>query len=96
MTGPDLPAGATVEVTGADGAVLQVRPLARADSLAPSPHGQSGGAAAGCPGAAPTEPLPLAGPAGRATVPCVKRSLATGLVAHDGIEVSGCLHISRR
>ena len=27
VTGPDLPAGATVEVTGADGAVLQVRPL---------------------------------------------------------------------
>jgi inner membrane protein len=28
VTGPDLPAGATVEVTGADGVVLQVRPAA--------------------------------------------------------------------
>jgi membrane protein implicated in regulation of membrane protease activity len=27
VTGPDLPAGQTVEVIGADGAVLQVRPL---------------------------------------------------------------------
>jgi hypothetical protein len=27
VTGPDLPAGETVEVIGADGAVLQVRPL---------------------------------------------------------------------
>jgi inner membrane protein len=28
VTGPDLPAGRTVEVVGADGAVLQVRPTA--------------------------------------------------------------------
>ena len=28
VTGPDLPAGQTVEVIGADGAVLQVRPVA--------------------------------------------------------------------
>ena len=27
VTGPDLPAGQTVEVVGADGAVLQVRPI---------------------------------------------------------------------
>jgi membrane protein implicated in regulation of membrane protease activity len=30
VSGPDLPAGTTVEVTGADGVVLQVRPLAGA------------------------------------------------------------------
>jgi inner membrane protein len=29
VTGPDLPAGRTVEVTGAEGAVLQVRPARR-------------------------------------------------------------------
>jgi membrane protein implicated in regulation of membrane protease activity len=28
VTGPDLPAGAAVEVTGADGVVLEVRPRA--------------------------------------------------------------------
>jgi membrane protein implicated in regulation of membrane protease activity len=50
VTGPDLPAGATVEVTGADGVVLQVRPLARADSLASTGRGPSAGAATGCAG----------------------------------------------
>jgi membrane protein implicated in regulation of membrane protease activity len=50
VSGPDLPAGAPVEVTGADGVVLQVRPLARADSAARGPHAPSAGAAAGCPG----------------------------------------------
>jgi hypothetical protein len=29
VTGPDLPAGRTVEVTGAEGVVLQVRPVRR-------------------------------------------------------------------
>jgi hypothetical protein len=43
VTGPDLPAGQTVEVIGADGAVLQVRPLPgdrkplRAKSRPPEP-----------------------------------------------------------
>jgi inner membrane protein len=50
VTGPDLPAGATVEVTGADGVVLQVRPLAGADRLASTGRGPSAGAAAGCAG----------------------------------------------
>jgi membrane protein implicated in regulation of membrane protease activity len=45
VTGPDLPAGQTVEVIGADGAVLQVRPLpaerdaARAGSRPVAPIG---------------------------------------------------------
>jgi hypothetical protein len=47
VTGPDLPAGATVEVTGADGVVLQVRPAAAGGSAATA-HGPS--APAGCPG----------------------------------------------
>jgi inner membrane protein len=51
VTGPDLPVGATVEVIGADGVVLQVRLVAAgADKLAPSSHAQSGGVAAGCTG----------------------------------------------
>jgi inner membrane protein len=56
VTGPDLPAGATVEVTGADGVVLQVRALAGADSLAPPPPDRSAPEVAGCPGCFPTEP----------------------------------------
>jgi inner membrane protein len=51
VTGPDLSAGATVEVIGADGVVLQVRPLATAaDKLAPTADGRSGGVATGCTG----------------------------------------------
>jgi inner membrane protein len=65
VTGPDLPAGRTVEVIGADGAVLQVRPAPdpreagsrvfetrRAEGPGPASHGQP---------SAPAEP-----PAGRA------------------------------
>jgi membrane protein implicated in regulation of membrane protease activity len=52
VSGPDLPAGATVEVTGADGVVLQVRPLAGECTPAPPLHRQSADAAPGCPGCA--------------------------------------------
>jgi inner membrane protein len=50
VAGPDLPPGATVEVTGADGVVLQVPPIAGADSLASTGRGPSADAAAGCVG----------------------------------------------
>jgi membrane protein implicated in regulation of membrane protease activity len=50
VTGPDLPAGATVEVTGADGVVLHVRPLAGAESPAATPRKPSAEVAAGCTG----------------------------------------------
>jgi membrane protein implicated in regulation of membrane protease activity len=56
VTGPDLPAGATVEVVGADGVVLQVRPLAGAEDATPSGHARSGDVAVDCPGCFPTEP----------------------------------------
>ena len=39
VTGPDLPAGQTVEVTGAEGVVLQVRPAPRDEvSVLPEPE----------------------------------------------------------
>jgi inner membrane protein len=50
VTGPDLPAGATVEVTGADGVVLEVRRPARADVASSGSHAPSADAAAGCTG----------------------------------------------
>jgi inner membrane protein len=50
VTGPDLPAGATVEVTGADGVVLEVRPVAGAESPAATSRGPSAEVAAGCTG----------------------------------------------
>ena len=56
VTGPDLPAGATVEVIGADGVVLQVRPLAGADGLPPGAQARSAAVAVDCPGCLPTEP----------------------------------------
>jgi membrane protein implicated in regulation of membrane protease activity len=56
VTGPDLPAGATVEVIGADGTVLQVHPLADADGPGPSSQARSGDVAVDCPGCLPTEP----------------------------------------
>ena len=56
VTGPDLPAGATVQVTGADGVVLQVRPIGDAESLPSSSRGESGGVAVDWPGCFPTEP----------------------------------------
>jgi NfeD-like C-terminal, partner-binding len=56
VTGPDLSAGATVEITGADGVVLQVRPLAGADGPAPNPQARSGAVTVDCPGCLPTEP----------------------------------------
>ena len=40
VTGPDLPAGRIVEVTGAEGVVLQVRP-ARRDEAAPPPDSEA-------------------------------------------------------
>ena len=56
VTGPDLPAGATVEVIGADGVVLQVRPAAGADGAAPGSPARSAAVAVDCPGCFPTEP----------------------------------------
>jgi hypothetical protein len=56
VTGPDLPAGSAVEVIGADGVVLEVRPLAGNDSLGASSQARSGDVAIDCPGCLPTEP----------------------------------------
>jgi inner membrane protein len=48
VAGPDLPAGATVEVIGVDGTVLEVRPVAAVP--ASIPHPPSGGVVADRPG----------------------------------------------
>jgi len=56
VTGPDLPAGARVEVIGADGVVLLVRPLADTDAPAPGSQARSGEVAVDCPGCTPMEP----------------------------------------
>jgi membrane protein implicated in regulation of membrane protease activity len=64
VTGPDLPAGATVEVVGADGTVLEVRPLAAAPSGGPPGPRPPGAADDGRPPSPPRPPAGAAGPAG--------------------------------
>ncbi len=56
VTGPDLPAGATVEVTGADGTLLQVQPVAARSDPEPPPLAGA---------TSPPGPPPLAGAASR-------------------------------
>ncbi len=48
VTGPDLPAGATVEITGVEGTVLRVAPVTAdiAGSPSPNPPAPAGGTAA--------------------------------------------------
>ncbi|HLT00681.1 MAG TPA: NfeD family protein [Geminicoccaceae bacterium] len=54
VTGPDLPAGQTVEVIGADGAVLQVRPVPAEHAAARPERGAPPGAAAALEADAPS------------------------------------------